>query len=216
LLLGAPIVRVRPKAGIQTIHVTQAHGGDAAGKAKSLGEIDMRRLVMAGAALCCVLGAVMAPLASARAETGSSTRAAADEPGLVGTWRLVRFEDTSNDGKVSYPFGQHPLGYFVYDPTGHLSVQMMRNPPTAPFRSSAATEAEVREADEAYGAYFGTYRVDKANHVLHHIVEGSLNSRYAANPDQVRPYRLQGDVLVIEMSSPKTGTRQYRELHRVK
>ena len=149
----------------------------------------MRRFVMAGAALCCALAAGM-PLASARAETGSATRAAGDEPGLIGTWRLVRYEDTSGDGKVSYRFGEHPLGYFVYDPTGHLSVQIMRNPPTVPFASSAATEAEVREAYAAYGAYFGTYRVDKAKHVLHHIVEGSLNASYMANPDQVRPYRL--------------------------
>ena len=181
-----------------------------------MGEIDMRRCVMAGAAVCWALAAGVAPLASARAEAGSATRAAADEPGLVGTWRLVRFEDTSGDGKVSYPFGEHPFGYFVYDPTGHLSVQIMRNPPVAPFASSPATEAELRDANAAYGAYFGTYRVDKARHVLHHIVEGSLNSRYAANPDQARPYRLQGDVLVIELSDPKTGAHMYRELHRVK
>jgi lipocalin-like protein len=176
----------------------------------------MRRLVVAAAALCCAVAADMAPLASARAEAGSSARAAADEPGLIGTWRLVRFEDTSADGKVSYPFGEHPFGYFVYDPTGHLSVQVMRNPPIAPFASSPPSEAEVRAANRAYLAYFGTYRVDKAKHVLHHIVEGALNPSYVANPDQARSYRLQGDTLVIEISDPKTGAHQYRELHRVK
>jgi Lipocalin-like domain len=105
---------------------------------------------------------------------------------------------------------------FIYDPTGHLSVQIMRNPPVVPFASSAGTEAEVREAYAAYGAYFGTYRVDKARHVLHHIVEGSLNASYIANPDQVRPYRLEGDTLFIELRDPKTGAHMYRELHRVK
>lgn len=92
----------------------------------------------------------------------------------------------------------------------------MRNPPIAPFASSPPTEAEVRDANAAYAAYFGTYRVDKAKHVLHHIVEGSLNPSYVANPDQVRPYRLEGDTLVIELSDPKTGAHAYRELHRVK
>ncbi len=80
------------------------------GRAGSLQEVDMRRVVMAGAALFCVLTAGVAPPASAGAETSSAARAAADEPGLVGTWRLFRFEDTSGDGKVSYPFGEHPLG----------------------------------------------------------------------------------------------------------
>jgi Lipocalin-like domain len=176
----------------------------------------MRRFVMAGAALCCALAAVMAPLASARAETGSATRAAADEPGLIGTWRLVRFENTSPDGKVSYPFGEHPLGYFVYDRTGHLSVQVMRNPPIPPFSSAPASDAEVRAANGAYLAYFGTYRVDKAKQVLHHLVEGALNPSYLANPDQARPYRLEGDTLIIEISDAKNGARQYRELSRVK
>ena len=176
----------------------------------------MRRFMLVGAALVCALTLGTAPLASARAAPGPATRAAADEPGLIGTWRLVRDEDTSADGKVSYRFGEHPLGYFVYDPTGHLSVQIMRNPPIAPFASSSPTETEIRNANAAYAAYFGTYRVDKANHVLHHIVEGSLDPSYVANPDQLRPYRLHGDTLVIELSDPKTGAHKYRELHRVK
>jgi len=167
------------------------------------------------AVVSCFLAATFAPPGVARAETGS-TAAAADEPGLIGTWRVVRFEDTTADGKVSRRFGEHPLGYFVYDPTGHLSVQVMRNPPIAPFASATPTEAELREANRAFLAYFGTYRVDKARHVLHHIVEGGANPGYVANPDQVRPYRLQGDTLIIEISDPKAGTYQYRELHRVR
>ncbi|MEI8298322.1 MAG: lipocalin-like domain-containing protein [Pseudomonadota bacterium] len=39
---------------------------------------------------------------------------------LVGTWRIVRFVDTDAHGKVTYLFGEHPSGYIVYDPTGHL------------------------------------------------------------------------------------------------
>jgi hypothetical protein len=43
---------------------------------------------------------------------------------IVGTWKLVRYEDRSADGTPHYPFGEKPLGYFVYDSTGHLSVQI--------------------------------------------------------------------------------------------
>jgi hypothetical protein len=37
---------------------------------------------------------------------------------LIGTWRLVEFADLGMDGKWQYWFGEHPRGYFVYDPTG--------------------------------------------------------------------------------------------------
>jgi hypothetical protein len=52
---------------------------------------------------------------------------------LVGTWRIVRFIDTDPNGKVTYPFGERPRGYIVYDATGHLSVQIMRMPAQSPF-----------------------------------------------------------------------------------
>ena len=143
---------------------------------------------------------------------------AAGEPGLVGTWRLVRFENTAKDGKVDKPYGEHPRGYFVYDPTGHLSIHIMRNPPLPPFASGddeTATDAEKAQAYNAYVGYFGTYRVDKAKQVLHHQVEGALNTIYT-DTDQLRPYRLKGDILIIELDDPDNGSHYYRELHRVR
>ena len=166
-----------------------------------------------------VTAALVAASAGAVAATPRTNPAvAAGEPGLVGTWRLVRFEDTPKGGAVTYPFGEHPKGYFVYDPTGHLSINIMKNPPPPPFASGdedKGTDAEKIAAYDAYVAYFGTYRVDKVHHVLHHVVEGALNTVYT-NTDQLRPYRLKGDVLVIEIFDPKDGMHNYRELHRVK
>jgi hypothetical protein len=140
------------------------------------------------------------------------------EPGLVGTWRLVRFENRARDGSVARPYGEHPRGYFVYDPTGHLSIHIMRNPPLPPFASRDEDKASDVEKANAYGAYvgyFGTYRVDRIHHVLHHVVEGALNPAYTGT-DQLRPYRLKGDILVIEADDPGDGTHYYRELHRVR
>lgn len=104
------------------------------------------------------------------------------------------------------------------DPTGHLSIHIMRNPPLLPFASGAsdtATDAEKVQAFSAYIAYFGTYRVDKAKHVLHHQVEGALDTTFS-NTDQLRSYRLRGDTLIIELDDSKDGTHYYRELHRVR
>ncbi len=154
--------------------------------------------------------AVSAPSRNAAAEAG--------EPGLVGTWRLTRYENKSKDGKVAYPYGEHPLGYFGYDATGHLSIHIMRNPPLPPFASGnefTATDTEKMQAYEAYVGYFGTYTVDKAHHLLHHLVEGALKTTYT-NTDQPRPYRLHCDILIIELDDSKVGIHYYRELHRVR
>ena len=164
------------------------------------------------------MAAIIAALPAEAVARATNPAAAAGEPGLVGTWRLTRFEDTAKDGKVTKQWGEHPRGYFMYDPTGHLSIQIMRDPPIPPFASheeGKATDAEKLAAFDAYVGYFGTYRVDKVHHILHHQVEGALDSTYT-DTDQLRPYRLKGDTLVIDVTDPKDGTRYYRELHRVR
>ena len=136
---------------------------------------------------------------------------------LLGTWKLVKYVDTDASGKITYRFGEQPLGYFVYDPTGHLSIQIMRMPPRPAFESADddnGTNDEVRTAYNAYVAYFGTYRVDEQRHIVTHIVEGSLKPSYTGT-EQPRPFKLNGDTLVIEISDKKGG-HHYRELHRVK
>ena len=173
----------------------------------------MFRSMMKAAVLAAALGVIPAP---ASASPAQPVAAAGEEQGIVGTWRLVAFEDHYKDGKVDKPFGEHPRGYFIYDPTGHLSINIMKNPPLARFASGDAdkvTDAEKAAAFDAYVGYFGTYRVDKAKGVLHHQVEGALNSIYT-DTDQLRPYRLNGDVLIIEIKSDEG--RWYRELHRVR
>jgi len=136
---------------------------------------------------------------------------------LVGTWRVVRYVDTDASGKVTYPFGEKPSGYFVYDPTGHLSVQIMRTPARPRFAAgddAKGTDAEVRAAYDGYVAYFGTYRVDERRSIVTHVVEGSLNPSYTGT-DQPRPFKLHGDVLVIQ-ARDDDGTIYLRELHRVR
>ena len=136
---------------------------------------------------------------------------------LVGTWRVVRFVDINPSGKVTYPFGQKPRGYVVYDPTGHLSVQIMRVPAQPTFVAGdddKVTDAEVRGAYDVFVANFGTYRVDEAHSVVTHVVEGNLKPSYTGT-EQPRPFKLDGDVLIIKVRD-KDGSSGIRELHRVK
>lgn len=155
-------------------------------------------------------------LASSASATPAEEAAKAAAIGLAGSWQLVRFENTDPQGKVEKPFGVQPRGLFVYDSTGHLSINIARNPPTPPFAKGddAGTDAEVRAAYDGYVAYFGTYRVDLEKQTLVHVVEASLRPSYSGT-DQLRPFKLNGDVLIIGATNPD-GSSFYRELHRLR
>ena len=60
-------------------------------------------------------------------------RPAREAQGLIGTWRLVEYSDLDKNGKWQYWYGEHPRGYFVYDATGHVHIQIMKVPPLARF-----------------------------------------------------------------------------------
>ena len=139
-------------------------------------------------------------LPSSVAEPTSGSQAGA----LIGTWRLVEFWDrTSATSPFVFRYGQKPTGYFTYDATGHVSIQIMRGP--EPFRVDStrgeqwfesATSDELRRAAEDYRAYFGTYEVDASRRVVVHRVEGDSRGLYTGT-EQRRRYRLVDDTLFI-------------------
>ena len=152
-------------------------------------------------ALCCSL--LLATVAFAQRPTKEAHA-------LVGTWRLVEFADLGEDGKWVYWYGEHPLGYFVYDATGHVQVQIMRSPALKPFPESNFDAGKMPSPEHAlaaytgYVAYFGTYTVDAKKHVVTIHVEGSLAPDYI-DTDQTRPFKLEGDRL--EITDGKTWRR---------
>ena len=163
-----------------------------------------------------VLGLFLALSISFRLATQGASAPIGLGARLIGTWRVVKYVNTDATGKVTYPFGEHPAGYFVYDSTGHLSVQILRMPATRGFASgddNKGTDSEVRSAYDGYVAYFGTYRVDEKNSIVTHVVEGSLKPSYTGT-DQPRPFKLDGDDLVIEIRDKDAY--YYRQLRRVK
>lgn len=121
---------------------------------------------------------------------------------LIGTWRLVEFSDLDDDGKWVYRFGEHAKGYFVYDDTGHVHIQIMKVPPVPRFPEANTSDDKPPTAEHAlaaynaYVAYFGTYTVDTEKHIVTHHVEGSLSPDYT-DTDQPRPFKLSGNRLEI-------------------
>lgn len=153
-----------------------------------------------------------------------ASAADSDPPaGLVGTWRLVSFEDVDS-GQTIRRFGDKPLGLFVYTADGHVAIQIANpaNPVCVspgkkfgPGRKDdstipACTPAQMQALVDGYVAYWGTYTVDAAAGVVVHHVKSDLSNGYAGT-DQRRPFRLEGDHLVI--GDGKTWTRVLERVH---
>ena len=113
---------------------------------------------------------------------------------LAGTWRLISAEDNINGKWVPYTFGNPPSGYFIYDATGHASIQIMTTPPQKITKPNKPTPEEALAIFNGYIAYYGTYTVDSTNITVQ--VEGAWNPSQVGTP-QVRPYKLSGDTLII-------------------
>jgi hypothetical protein len=115
---------------------------------------------------------------------------------LVGTWKLMSAEDKDpTTGKwVPYTFGNPPSGYFIYDATGHASIQIMTTPPVKIATPDSPTPAEALEIFNGYIAYYGTYTVDDLNIAVQ--VEGAWDPSQVGT-NQARPYQLTGDTLII-------------------
>ncbi|MGQ0642965.1 MAG: lipocalin-like domain-containing protein [Gemmatimonadaceae bacterium] len=127
----------------------------------------------------------------------------APTPRLVGTWRLVSYENVDEAGRLTRPYGNPPLGFFVYDAAGNVFIQISKNPPLNRVPGTdddsplpGASSLVLRETLEAYIAYFGTYSVDSARKEIVHRVVSDVWRDYSGT-EQRRSFRLMGDTLVI-------------------
>jgi Lipocalin-like domain len=129
---------------------------------------------------------------------GKKGRTMASNP-LIGTWRLLSWENTSlDDGLVSYPLGKDATGYIMYNEDGYMFVAIM-----APHRLRfahddllSATKEEEALAEETYLSYCGRY--DFLGHTVVHHVEMSLYPNWIGG-DQERLVDLRGNRLMLSM-----------------
>ncbi len=159
----------------------------------------------------------------------TSAKEQAPPADIVGSWRLVKFEDVE-DGKVIRRFGDNPVGLFVYTADGHVIIQIAdpANPACiAPAKKSgpgkkddptlaACTAQQALALLAGTVAYWGTYSVevdkdDPGKGVVTHHVISDLSNGYAGS-DQPRPFRLNGDRLVI--GDGKTWSRVLERVRR--
>jgi len=120
---------------------------------------------------------------------------------FVGTWRLMSIEDRLSDGTVvpATDFGTAPIGYLIYDTTGHMAAQIMRSdrPHFASATEEGGTPDEMKAAFLGYAAYFGTYTVHEKEGFVVHRVEGGLFPNYVGQ-DLKRFFTLSDGRLVLQ------------------
>lgn len=111
---------------------------------------------------------------------------------LTGAWRLVSFQAVGTDGSVAYPLGVDASGQLLYDPSGRMSLHIVRAD-VEPFVDDdweQAADEEIRDAWPAYLGYCGTFQVG-ADEVTHDI-EGSWFPNLSGRPQRCR-YRMEND-----------------------
>jgi len=89
---------------------------------------------------------------------------------LVGTWKLLSWENRSAEGEISYPFGEDAVGYLTHNPDGYMFVAMMR-PERMEFTGGDLLRASAQEkahAAETYMTYCGRYDFH-GDSVVHHV-----------------------------------------------
>jgi hypothetical protein len=131
---------------------------------------------------------------------------------LIGSWRLVSYEDRPSVGPSVFPFGEKPKGLLIYSSTGQMSIQIMKQPhPTvASGEEETITPEEKQELFDSFMAYFGTYSVEPTRSVVIHHVEGDLWGLFDGKSEE-RPYELSGDRLTLKPRW-ESGGRQWEGL----
>ena len=121
--------------------------------------------------------------------------AADHDPGaLVGTWRLVRYIDTPENGTSIQAFGTAPAGLSIFTAGGNVSISIMRNPPEI---ASATIDPDPDACVPGwYCSYFGTYTVDyRRGTWITHVVGGNIPAYLGT--DQPRSFTIVHDTLTI-------------------
>lgn len=133
--------------------------------------------------------ACVALVLGAATPTAQSRDAATARERLIGTWQLVTYQILDPDGGPARP-GAYDVGRITYDPSGHMSAQLMHSSNKA--AQPPATDAERAAAYRRYLGYFGPFTVDEGKGVVTHHVAGSSNPSWVGS-NQVRHFAFSAD-----------------------
>ena len=118
----------------------------------------------------------------------------AEEKSLVGSYRLLTFQDIADDGEVRDPLGPEPVGIIIYSPERCISAVLMRagRPNFVDADILGGSDAERVAAFATASAYAGRWSIEDG-HVVHRL-EAATFPNWTGSV-QRRPYELAGDRL---------------------
>jgi Lipocalin-like domain len=139
---------------------------------------------------------------------------------ILGAWQLVsRTVRTAKGDMLLDPvLGAQPLGRLVYDASGHMMLQMMRQQRAQAISvPSNPQDANNPRIVLGYDSYFGTFQVNESAGMITHHVEGSLFPEDLGKDFQ-RAFRIDGDTFTLSFTSKSaegsdiTRTLRFRRL----
>jgi hypothetical protein len=104
---------------------------------------------------------------------------------LIGTWRVVSFTRFNKEGVAGQPLGTEPMGYAIFDPTGHAFIQLGRSPNDGGYPDEIA---------KSLMCYFGPYTT--SGDLVRVTVEQSNMADYLGSV-QERNFKVEGDAMTI-------------------
>ena len=137
---------------------------------------------------------------------GEAARTVGD---LIGRWRIVRWEQRYDDGRIQHPLGEDLEGFLQYDPDGRMFVMLARRERPL-FRTGGQWDTRDAEHASAYRSmltYAGTWeRI--GDEVVHHV-ELSLYPAWTGS-DQRRRYEFRDDGTLALTARFEDGSREAR------
>lgn len=143
-------------------------------------------------------------IAAAATNSDSSIRAQ-----LIGSWRLASRETHRANGElvVDPTLSATPMGYLVYDASGHVAAQLSRRGRTVEMlgeecKIATSTKGTPNTAQTilGYDAYFGTFTLHEQEGFVTHHLESALFPGDIGK-DINRQFKLSGDRLTLSFDT---------------
>lgn len=114
---------------------------------------------------------------------------------VLGTWLLVSFEISYEDGTSELPHGPRPFGILHYAPDGLMLVHLADPGRLAPAPKSAVASGEAaRQPFPPYISYAARYRID-GDRVVHKLIVSALQP--PAGAELARQATFEDDRLIL-------------------
>jgi hypothetical protein len=120
-------------------------------------------------------------------------RAKAAKERLLGAWTLVSLT-AGEEADQTFPYGANPKGSMMVGANGRFMITVVRSdlPQFASNNRMTATPDEATAVVQGSIAYYGSYSIDEATHVITVNVEGSTFPNFTGGT-QTRILSFNGD-----------------------